>query len=771
MFRISTIVIVLLALISTVSLAHDRIIRGKATDEEGKGIPGATVRIENTIIGAVANKEGEFVLKHVPDGEHRIRITAVGYEPVYFDLKLEHEDGDQYDINLSMKQTATKTGTVVVSATKSEKLYEDIPIKMSFIDTKVFEATSSVSLRDGIRFQPGLRVEANCQNCGFSQVRLNGLDGRYTQILIDSRPIFSALNGLYGLDQIPSNMVERVEVVRGGGSALYGGNAIGGIVNIITKEPNKNQFSGKYNHSIIDENSADKTLQLSSSIISDNYKSGIYLFGNFRERDAWDANGDGFTEASYIRENSLGLKSYYNFNPYTKLSLSLHSLNEYRRGGDNIDLPPHLAMMAEDLTHQVLGGNLNFSHFFNGGKDQISIFTSVNSTDRDNYTGVEKDPNGYGYTDNLVAVIGSQYNHTFDDFGIGSAVFTSGVEYQYEEVENVATGYNASLNQTTRLAGLFVQNDWLLTEDWSVLLGLRADKHNFVDNLILTPRITSMLKLNDKISLRGNFTSGYRAPQAYDNDLHAELRGGVRQIIKLADDLKEERSWGYSGSVDYGDELLDIPVSFSLEYFATNLNDVFVNEEQGEDGSGNTIFVKTNGDGAKVHGITFETQMSFSRKYQLQAAITYQKSEYDSPVQWSEGDADKGIAPKSTNNMLRTPDLYGYLTAYMTLHERLQLDVTAVYTGTMFAPHYAGAQFEGAITEDRLVETPDFLEFNAKLGYTLIDMEPEIKLTLSVYNIFDSFQDDFDLGAYRDAGYIYGPVRPRTVTIGVSTAI
>ncbi len=771
MFRNITIFILLLFAITTVTTAHDRIVRGKVTDEEGKGIPGATVKIEKTIIGAIANKEGEFVLKNVPDGEHKIRITAVGYSPLYYTLKLEHEDGDQYDIDLSLKQSVSRTGTVVVSATKSEKLYEDIPIKMSFIDSKVFEATESVSLRDGIRFQPGLRVEANCQNCGFSQVRLNGLDGRYTQILIDSRPIFSALNGLYGLDQIPSNMVERVEVVRGGGSALYGGNAIGGIVNIITKEPNKNQFSGKYNHSIIDKNSADKTLQLSSSIISDNYKSGIYLFGNFRERDAWDANGDGFTEASYIRENSLGLKSYYNFNAYTKLSLSLHSLSEYRRGGDNIELPPHLAMMAEDLTHQVLGGNINFSHFFNGGKDQISIFSSVNITDKDNYTGVEKDPNGYGYTDNMVAIFGTQYSHTFDDFGIGSAVFTSGLEYQYEEVENVATGYNASLNQTTRLAGLFVQNDWLITEEWSILLGLRADKHNFIDNLIFTPRITSMLKLSDKISVRGNFTSGYRAPQAYDDDLHAELRGGVRQIIKLSDDLKEERSWGYSGSIDYGDEIFNIPVSFSFEYFTTNLNDVFVNEEQGEDGSGNTIFVKKNGEGATVNGITFETQVNLSRDYQIQAAITYQQSEYDLPIQWSEGDADAGIAAKSTKNMLRTPDLYGYLTAYMTLHERLQFDVTAVYTGSMYAPHYAGAKFEGAITEDRLVETPDFIEFNTKFAYTLIEMEPEIKLTFSIYNILDSFQDDFDLGAYRDAGYIYGPVRPRTFTIGLSTAI
>ncbi len=88
---------------------------------------------------------------------------------------------------------------------------------------------------DGLNFQPGVRVENNCQNCGFQQVRINGLEGPYTQILVDSRPIFSAQTGVYGLEQIPANMIERVEIMRGGGSALFGSSAIAGTINIITK--------------------------------------------------------------------------------------------------------------------------------------------------------------------------------------------------------------------------------------------------------------------------------------------------------------------------------------------------------------------------------------------------------------------------------------------------------------------------------------------------------------------------------------------------------
>ena len=111
------------------------------------------------------------------------------------------------------------------------------------LDTKLFESTNATNLAQGLIFQPGVRVENNCQNCGFNQVRINGLDGRYSQILIDSRPIMSALAGVYGLEQIPTNMIERVEVVRGGGSALFGSSAIAGVINIITKEPQRNSFS------------------------------------------------------------------------------------------------------------------------------------------------------------------------------------------------------------------------------------------------------------------------------------------------------------------------------------------------------------------------------------------------------------------------------------------------------------------------------------------------------------------------------------------------
>ena len=153
--------------------------------------------------------------------------------------------GANFKINFEMEEDPILLENVVVSANRNETKRREASNIVNVITPKMFETTNSICLAQGLNYQPGLRVENNCQNCGFQQVRINGLEGPYTQILIDSRPVFSALAGVYGIEQIPANMIERVEVVRGGGSALFGSNAIAGTINIITKEPLNNSLDRK----------------------------------------------------------------------------------------------------------------------------------------------------------------------------------------------------------------------------------------------------------------------------------------------------------------------------------------------------------------------------------------------------------------------------------------------------------------------------------------------------------------------------------------------
>ena len=139
-------------------------------------------------------------------------------------------------------------------------------------------------------------MENNCQNCGFPQVRINGLEGPYSQILINSRPVVSALSGVYGLEQIPVNMIERVEVVRGGGSALFGANAVGGTVNIITKDPISNSFQVSSTMSNMNGKSWEQYMGANASLVSSDNTYGIALYQAYRNRNPYDSDGDGFSE-------------------------------------------------------------------------------------------------------------------------------------------------------------------------------------------------------------------------------------------------------------------------------------------------------------------------------------------------------------------------------------------------------------------------------------------------------------------------------------------
>ena len=217
----------------------DANIIGHVLDKKTKEhLPYITVALKGTTIGTVTDATGHYFLKNLPEGEFTVVMKTMGYKTIETPVMLKK--GRTLEINFEVEEEALSLDGVVVSANRNETTRRMAPSLVNVLDSKMFETTHATSLADGLNFQPGVRVENNCQNCGFQQVRINGLEGPYTQILVDSRPIFSALTGVYGLEQIPANMIERVEIMRGGGSALFGSSAIAGTINIITKEPLRN---------------------------------------------------------------------------------------------------------------------------------------------------------------------------------------------------------------------------------------------------------------------------------------------------------------------------------------------------------------------------------------------------------------------------------------------------------------------------------------------------------------------------------------------------
>ena len=349
-------------------------------------------------------------------------------------------------------------------------------------------------------------------------------------------------------------------------------------------------------------------------------------------------------------------------------------------------------------------------------------------------------------------------NHNLQDFLGGENVLTIGAEYVFDDVFDTIPAYNYEIDQVTRNMAGFIQSDWRLSTNLTFLAGLRADKHNLVKNVILSPRLSVLYRLKNYMQFRLTWGTGFRAPQAFDADMHIAFAAGGVSRISLAPDLKEERSNSLSGSVNYDKATSNFIAGFTLEGFYTKLNDAFYLQPIGEDEFGQR-FEKRNGSGATVQGGTLELRGNYNRKVQFEAGLTLQTSLYDEPVEYIEG-------LPARREFMRTPNSYGYLTFSFTPGKKFNASLSSVYTGPMQLVHFAGAPEQ---SYDEYKTSRAFTELNIKLGYTFIieSLDSGIEIFGGIKNLTNAYQDDFDTGKNRDSNYVYGPATPRTLYIGL----
>ncbi len=724
----------------------------KGTEEN---IPYATIQIVGRDGGTVSNEEGQFEFRKLPAGRYTLRVSAIGYKTQ--EKTVEVSKDFTAVVHFQMVEEAFMTDEVVVSANRNEVSRREAPVVVNVMSAKLFEAVNSTDLAKSLSYQSGLRVENNCQNCGFPQVRINGLEGPYSQILINSRPIISALSGVYGLEQIPVNMIERVEVVRGGGSALFGANAVGGTINIITKDPISNSFQVAGMFSNANGKTWEQYMGGNVSLVAKDNSYGIAMYESYRNRNPYDADDDGFSELGKLNMNTFGFRSYYRPTNFSRISLEYHTTSELRRGGNKFDLQPHEADITEQTKHVINSGGISYDLYWKEYKHKMSVYGSVQHVDRNSYYGARQDLNAYGKTNDLTWVAGGMYVGNMDNCLFAPATFTGGIEYQDNSMHDIMTGYHRDLKQEIRIAGAFVQNEWRMSK-LTLLAGARVDKHNLIEDVIFSPRVNLLYKPWENLQARLTYSTGFRAPQAYDEDLHVTAVGGEGVQIKLADGLREERSNSYSGSLDWTFPVGHWQANILVEGFYTDLRDVFVLEDIDHDANGDMIKERRNGSGARVYGANLDARIAHGRDAQLQVGFTAQRSTYKQYEAWTKIDG----VELTTKRMTRTPDYYGYFTFTSAPAKNFDFSLSGTYTGEMIVPHFAGY-----IKKDRMENTPDFFDLNVKLNYTFV-LKDHLKFQLNggVQNIFNSFQKDLDKGEFRDAGYFYGPTQPRTYFIG-----
>lgn len=658
---------------------------------------------------------------------------------------------------------------VVITGTRTPKRKTDSPVIVNLINSKTLDQVVATTLSEGLKYQPGLRVETDCQTCNYTQLRINGLQGGYSQILINSRPLFSPLMGLYGMEQIPTNMIDRIEVVRGGVSALYGSSAIGGTVNVITKIPDGNNFSFTNTLQSIKGKTTDNIITGNASFVNQERNMGVSLFVNNRQRGMYDANGDNYSELPQLKDNTFGANFFFKPAKNHKLELSFSSINEYRYGGEMVDKAAYLAKQSEERTHNILMGSADYSFSFNDQKNSISVYYGGQKTDRKHYTGINPDDPDelaeffanppYGVSDVVTHQGGVQFNNKFEKFLIGTSTLTAGAEYVYDYVFDEIPTYRYEIDQTTRNFGAYVQNDWDLSDDLNFLAGARLDKHNMVDHAIFSPRLSLLYKGLTNTQFRAGWGTGFRAPQAFDTDLHIAFAGGGVSRIGLADNLKEERSNSFTGSVNYDKATEHFIAGFTVEGFYTKLKDAFFQFPLGEDEFGQ-IFQKRNGDEAIVKGITIEARANFDYVVQFDAGFTFQKSQFKSPVENIGG-------LEAKREFLRTPDNYGYATLTYNPNKNWAITANGVFTGSMLLAHVAG---EGTGQDfDEYFKAKSFTDIGIRAGHTfnLPKMKSGIEVFGGMKNILDAYQKNFDTGKNRDSNFIYGPNMPRTLFVGL----
>lgn len=742
---------------------------------EGEHIPFATITIKGTTIGTAADGTGHFKMTNLPVGEQTIVISAIGYKSKETIVHLVSNKSVTILIELSSDNIGIEQ--VVVSANRNAKSRKETPTIVNSINAKLFERTQNVTLSEGLNFAPGLRIENNCQNCGFSQVRMNGMEGAYSQILVNSRPVFSGLAGVYGLELIPANMIERVEVIRGGGSAMYGSNAIAGTINLITKDPITNNFGVSSNYAVTPGNSGDVSndfnLNFNGSFVSDDYKTGMSLFGFTRKRSPFDANDDGFSEIALIENTTLGARIFQRVGERGKLTFDYFNINEFRRGGNKFELPMHESDITESVRHRINSAAVSFDLLMRES-DKFSAFFSAQGVDRGSYYGANQDLSAYGQTDDFTFASGIQYIRQLEYFLVSPATITSGIEVNgsnlvdnklgyYDPLEDVHHGNTLVADQQVSTQAGFLQSEWKM-EKFVLSTGLRFDHYLISDNThdndkisgdVFSPRISLLYNISEHLQFRSGFARGFRAPQIFDEDLHIETSGSRKVIHVNDEDLKQESSNSFNASFDYTNYFDKWQIQFLVEGFYTQLIHPFANIYGTPNEDGVVIYTRTNAEkGAAVKGINMEFNASPSARFQLQSGFTIQNSEFEEPQEFGQV------------KFFRSPDSYGYVSMNYSPSLLFSVALTGNYSGSMLVPYF-GPKLPNP-EEGQLNKTDSFFDAGVKLTYD-IKLTDAIKIQVNggIKNIFNSYQSDFDSGIDRDPAYVYGPLSPRTIYFGL----
>ncbi len=502
-------------------------------EESGEALAGATIFVERLNAGGSTNADGYFKLENLPDGAITIKINYVGYE----NQTIKVEIPSQKAIVVLMEHNHDEMEEVVISSTRSSRTIENIPTRVEFIAGE--ELQEKVNMKPGdirmvLNESTGIITQITSATSGNASIRIQGLDGRYTQILKDGLPLFSGASAGLGLLQIPPLDLKQVEIIKGSSSTLYGGGAIAGMVNLISRTPEE-----EASLELLMNGTSGGGLDFSAFYGNMGEKLGITTYAAYNQNQAYDPSDVGLSAIPEFQRFTLNPRLFFNPSANTKINFGINSSIEERIGGNMFYLEDteNNTGYFESNNSTRLSSQFGFTHKIAENK-KLEIKNSLNHFDR------ELSSPGYVFDGRQFSTF-TEANYSIEK---SNFEFITGVNISTEQFTEMPTPDQQVKDYAFNTFGVFAQNVLETSELLTLETGLRAD---YITDYgwVLLPRFSALFKVHPKVNSRIGGGLGYKAPTIFTEDTE---RRQYREILPINADFNTlERSYGANWDINY----------------------------------------------------------------------------------------------------------------------------------------------------------------------------------------------------------------------------
>lgn len=664
-FYLGGLVLIGLVLNIPIASAQKAGIKGHIANKFGKsGLSGSTIFIKELKTGSVSDTNGNYEIKNIGNGDYTLVFSSLGFMKKEIKVTIVNNEEKLLNVELDEDRALEE---VVVTGTLREVSKDDSPVNIDVITPKLFQKTAAVNLFEATNLVNGVKPQINCNVCNTGDIHINGLEGPYTLILIDGMPIVSGLSSVYGLMGIPTSMIGKMEIAKGPASALYGTEAMGGIINVITKDINtlNRKFYLDYNATSYNEHNLD----LSTKFNVTKKMSMLTGVNAFYYDTPVDKNNDNFTDVTLSKRLSLFNKINFQRRDFKVFTIGMRGVIEDRWGGE---------MNYEDkfrLTDSVYGESITtkraeiISKYEWPMREKVVTQLSYNIHDQNS---------AYG-TSSFIARQSTTFLQTFWDKQLGKRNdFLLGVTYKniwFDDNTPTTTSLDRTQNRpdVTDLVGVFVQDEikFDTLKKHRLLIGFRGDYHQ-VYKFIPSPRLAYKYAPDQFNIFRLNLGKGFRIVNVFTED-HMALTG-AREVVFM-EKIRPEES--YNGSLSYLRKWFPNAGIFTLDasvfyYYFTNKivanydadpdKVIYKNLKGYGENKGASLSLSWNG----KNNLTLSAGVTFSDvyNYDLDTNSVLQKSRQIHSPQW-------------TSN---------YTISYIVARTQTKLDLTGNITGPMRLP-------------------------------------------------------------------------------------